>query len=222
VCGPPYIVISEKLTELIRGHTDDGQDVPQCAPRHVLTRVDRDRNATPIRVLHHVMAPVDPLDAEASALKRLDYVRSRYDRDGTRHKSGSYQKSGHVECHGQLTRWTDHFEQCLKRGAQIGDRLVWRRSIADCADARPDEGRSAPDAVLVLLDGVGHVDVMSHLTIMHKLCPHMPAKIPAGRLGTSRVAATPRHRSPAAHWQSSTRSQGRSWSRYVGDSASSS
>ena len=161
---------SEKPTELIRGHTDDRQNVPQRALRHVLTRVHRDRDTTPIRVLHHVMAAVDPLDTEASALERLDYVRSRYDRDRTRHKSGSYQKSGHVECHGQLTRWPDHIEQCLKRSAQVSDSLVWRRSIANCANARPDEGSSAPDPVLILLDGVGHVDVVSHLSIMHKLC----------------------------------------------------
>ena len=142
--------------------------------------MDRDRDTTTIRVLHHVMAAVDSLDAKASALKRFDYVRSRYDRDRTRHKSGSYQKSGYVECHGQLTRWPDHIEQCLKRGAQVSDRLVWRRSITNCADARPDEGGSAPDAVLILLDGAGHVDVMSHLSIVHKLCLHMPTKFQAG------------------------------------------
>jgi hypothetical protein len=173
-------VTSEKLTELIRGHTDDGQDVPQRALRHVFAWVDRDRDATPIRVLHHVVTAVDPLDAEASALKRLDYVRSRYDRDRTRHKSGSYQKSGHVECHSQLTRWPDHIKQCLKRGAKVGDRLFRRRSIANRTDARPDEGRSAPDAVLILLDGVGHVDVVSHLSIMHKLCLHIPQSFPPG------------------------------------------
>lgn len=177
---------SEELTQLIRGHADDGQDVPQGALGNVLTRMNRDWDSTPIGMLHHVMATVDPLDTEASAPKRLDYVRSRYGRDRARHKPGSYQKSGHVECHSQLARWPDHIKQCLKRGAQVSDRLVWRRSIANCADARSDEGGSAPDAVLILLDGVGHVDVVSHLSIMHKLCLHMPTKFSGwGRLGTS-------------------------------------
>jgi hypothetical protein len=153
---------SKQLPEFVRAHADDGQDVPQGALGHVLAVVDRDWDSTPIGMPHHVMATVDPLDAEASALKRFDYVHSRYGRDRTRHKAGSYQKSGHVECHGQLTGWPDHIKQCLKRGAQVRDRLFWRRSIADRADARPDEGGSAPDAVLILLDGVGHVHVVSH------------------------------------------------------------
>jgi hypothetical protein len=129
------------------------------------------------------MAAVDPLDSETSAHKRPDYVRSRYDRDGTRHKSGSYQKSGHVERHGQLTRWPDHIEQCLERGPQISDSFFRRCSIADCADARPDESGSAPDTVLVLLDGVGHMDVVSHVSIMHNLVETCRRRFP---LRTSR------------------------------------
>lgn len=113
-------------------------------------------------MLHHVVAADDPHDIEASTLERLDYPHSRYGRDGAWRKAGSYQKSGYVECHSQLVGWSDHVKQSLKRGAQVGDRLFLRRPIADRADARPDQSRGTPDPILVLLDGVRHVNVASH------------------------------------------------------------
>jgi hypothetical protein len=183
---------SEQLVELVRGHPDDGQDVPQCALGHVLARVDRDWDCAPIRMLHYVVAAVNPRNNEASALERLDYLRSRYGRDRARHKAGSYQKSGYVECQSQLVGWPDHVKQSLKRFAQVSDRLFLRRAIADRADARTELGRGAPDAVLVLLNDVGHVNGTSHRIdyhtsdcrlILKRLCRR--GKPHEGRLGTS-------------------------------------
>lgn len=153
---------SEQFAKLVRSHTNNGQDVPQGALGHVPASVNRNWDCAPIGMLHYVVAADDPHDIEASAFERLDYLRSRHGRDSARHKAGSYQRSGYVECHCQLIGWPNHIEQRLKRGAQVGDRLFRRRPIADRADARPNQGGSAPDAVLILLDGVGHVNVAGH------------------------------------------------------------
>lgn len=157
---------SEQRAELVRSHTDDGQDVSQGALGHVASCVNGDRNSTPIGMLHHVVAASDPLDDESSAFERLDYLRSRYGRDAARHKPGSYQKSGDVECQSQLVWWPDYIEQRFECCAQVGDRLFLSRAIADRANARPDQGGSAPHAVLILVDGVGHVNDTSHSLIM--------------------------------------------------------
>lgn len=114
---------SEQLAKLVRRHADDGQDVPQGSLGHVLARVDWDGDRAPIGMPHHVMAAGNPLDNKTSTLERLDYLHSRYGRDRTGHKAGSYQKSGHVECHGQLVGWPHHIEQCLKRFPQVVGRL---------------------------------------------------------------------------------------------------
>ncbi len=153
---------SKQGAELVRGHADDGQDVSQGSLRHVASRVNWDRNCTPIGMLHHVMAASDPLDNESGAFERLDYLRSRYGRDAARHKPGNYQKSGDVECQSQLVRWPNYIEQSLKRGAQVVDRLFLGRPIADRANARTELSRGAPDAVLVLLHDVRHVNDTSH------------------------------------------------------------
>jgi hypothetical protein len=153
---------SEQFAELVRSHADDEKDVPQGALRHVPASVNRNWDCTPIGMLHHVMTADDPYDIEASAFERLDYLRSRHGRDSARHKAGSYQRSGDVECQSQLIGWPNHIEQRFKRGAQVGDCLFLRRPIANRADARAELGRGAPDAVLVLLDDVGHVNVTSH------------------------------------------------------------
>jgi hypothetical protein len=155
---------SQQRAELLRGHADDGKDVSQRALGHVPARVDRDRNGTAIGVLHHVMAASNPCGHETGAFERLDYLRSRYSRDAARHKPGNYQISGYAERQSQLIRWPDHLKQGLKRGAQVGDRFFWRRTIADRPDTRPELGRGAPNAVLILLDGVGHVNDTSHET----------------------------------------------------------
>jgi hypothetical protein len=77
-------------------------------------------------MLHHVVAADDPRKGKYRAFERSDYLGSWYDRDSARHKAGSYQKSGHVECQSQLIRWSDYIEQSLERGTQVGDRLLWR------------------------------------------------------------------------------------------------
>lgn len=73
-------------------------------------------------------------------------------------------KSGDVERQSEFVRYPDFFDQKLKSGAQICDRLFRRRTIANSADAGPEQGRGAPNPILVLLDGVGHVYDSSHTT----------------------------------------------------------
>ena len=124
--------------------------------------MDWDRDCTSIGVLHHVVAASDPLDNESGAFERPDYLRSRYDRDATRHKPGSYQKSGDVKCQSQLVWWPNYIKQSFKRAAEVGDRLFLRRAIADRAYARAELGRGAPNTVLILLNDVGHVNDTSH------------------------------------------------------------
>jgi hypothetical protein len=131
---------SEQCAELVHGHADNGQNVAQGALGYVTSRVDRYGDCTSIRVPHHVMASSYPHHCESGALKRLYYLRSRYDRDAARHKPGSYQKSGNVECQSQLVWWSDYVEQSFKRGAQIFNRLFLRRTIADGTNARAKLG----------------------------------------------------------------------------------
>jgi hypothetical protein len=113
-------------------------------------------------VLHHVVAASDSLDNEPGVFERPDYLRSRYDRDATRHKPGSCQKSGDVECQSQLVWWPNYIKQSFKRAAEVGDRLFLRRAIADRAYAGAELGRGAPNTVLILLDDVGHVNDTGH------------------------------------------------------------
>ena len=109
-----------------------------------------------------MVAASDSLDNESGAFERPDYLRPRYDRDATRHKPGSYQKSGDVKCQSQLVWWPNYIKQSFKRAAEVGDRLFLRRAIADRAYARAELGRGAPNTVLILLDDVGHVNDTSH------------------------------------------------------------
>lgn len=169
---------SEQRAELVRGHADDGKDVSQRALGYVSSRVNWDRNRTPIGMLHHVMAASDPLDNESGAFESLDYLRSRYSRDAARHKPGSYQKSGDVERQSQLVWWPDDIEQCFNRGAQVVNRLFLRRTIADRADARAELGGCAPDPVLILLDDVRHVnDTRHNLIVAHSLSYRDPRTV---------------------------------------------
>jgi hypothetical protein len=154
--------MSEQRAELVRSHADDVQDAPQGTLGHIPPRVYGDRNRAPIGMLHYVVAAGDPRETKSGALQRLDYLCARYGRDRTRHKPGSYQKSGDVECHSQLIGWLDYFEQSLKRVAQVGDGLFLRRPFANRADARAKDAGGAPGAVLILLDGIGHVNDTSH------------------------------------------------------------
>src|SRR5258708_1089413 len=149
---------SKQLAELVGRHADGVKDAAQGSLEHVAASVDWDGDRTPVRMVHDVMAAVDSRNSEARALQRLDYPRSRHNRDGARHKAGSYQKSGNVECQGQLIRYPDLFDQQLQTRAQVGDRFLLRHPLAERSDARPELGGSAPAAVLILLDDVGHVN----------------------------------------------------------------
>ena len=159
----------EQRAELVWRHADDGQDVPQGASGHVAARMDGYRNCASIRMLHYVVATSDPRDAKPRAFERLYDLRSRYDWDATRHKSGRYYNSGDVECQSEFVRYPDLFDQQLKPGPQIRDRLFLRRAVTNRADARTEQGRGAPNPVLVLLDGIGNVDDTSHLVSITQL-----------------------------------------------------
>lgn len=115
-----------------------------------------------IRVFHEVVTAGDPLDGESRLFESLDYLRSRYDREATWHKSGRYYNSGDVECQSEFVGYADLFDQQLKPGPQIGDRFFLRRAIADSADTGPQQGGGAPYAVLILLDRIGHVNDSCH------------------------------------------------------------
>ena len=156
----------EQRPELVRCHADDGEDVPQGASRHVPTRMNGDWNPASIGMLHDVVATGDPHDSESRAFESLDYLRSRYDWDATGHRPGRYYNSGDVERQSEFVRYPDLFDQKLKPDPQIRDRLFLRRAITNGADTRPEQGRGAPYAVLVLLDGVGHVNDTSHAFII--------------------------------------------------------
>jgi hypothetical protein len=159
----------EQRAELFRRHTDDGQDVPQGASGHVAARMDWDRNPASVGMLHDVVAAGDPRDSEPRAFERFYYLRSRYDRDAARHKPGRYYNSGDIECQSEFVWYPDLFDQKLKPSAEVRKCLFARSAVADSADARTEQRRSAPDAVLVLLDGVGHVHYMSHVFSITRL-----------------------------------------------------
>lgn len=153
---------SEQFAELVWCHADGGQDATQGALGNVLTSMYRNSNGTPVRMAHDVVATACPRDRESGALKRLHNLRSRYRRDGARHKAASYQRSGNVECQRQLVRYPDFFDEQLHAGAQVGDRGLLRRPVAERGDTRTELSRGAPNAVFVLLDDVGHVNDTSH------------------------------------------------------------
>lgn len=71
-------------------------------------------------------------------------------------------KSGHVERHGHFVRWPDLFDQKFQSLSQVGKRSFLRRPVAERGDARTKLRGAAPDAVLVLLDDVGHMNDTSH------------------------------------------------------------
>jgi len=145
------------------------------ALEQVLCTMDRHSYSAPVSMPHDVMTTVDSRNLEASTLERLDDLRSRYGRDGARHKAASYQKSGNVECQGQLVWYPDFFNQKLQARAQVGDRSLLRRSFAERRDARAKLGRREPAvAVLILLDDVGHVYDTSHDTEYRTIMLYMP------------------------------------------------
>ena len=153
---------SEQLAELVRGHANVGEDVAHRALGYVSPGMDWHGGASPIRVAHDVMAASDPRDTKTGALERLDYLLSRHGRDGARHETASYQKSGYVECQGQLVGYPELFDQGFQASAKVGDCIFLRISVAVCAHSRAEPSGGAPDAVLVLLNDVGHVNDSCH------------------------------------------------------------
>jgi hypothetical protein len=154
---------SDQRAELISRHADGGKDAAQGAFEQVFAAVDWHGHGTPVRMAHDVMTTVDSRDSEAGTLQRLDYLRSRHGRDSAGHKPARYYKSGNVECQREFVRYPDLFDQKLKAGAEVVDRGVPCLAFAKRGNARTELCRRIPaDAVLVLLDDVGHVHDTSH------------------------------------------------------------
>jgi hypothetical protein len=166
---------SEQCSELVGSHADDVQDAPQDTLGNIPSRMNRHRDRSAIRMLHHVVAAGDSRETEPGVLQRLDYLCARYGRDSARHKPGSYQKSGYVACQSQLAGWLDYIKQGVERITQVRDCLVFRRPFADRADAWAEDAGGAPDAVLVLLDDVRHVNDSVHSPIMPLSARTLPA-----------------------------------------------
>jgi hypothetical protein len=162
---------SEQLAELVRSHTDGGQDATQGSPWHVLAAMGWHGGSTPVGVAHKIVAAVNSCDSEASAFERFNYLHSRYSRDATRHKPASYQRSGNVECQRHLVWYPHLFDEKLQAGAQVGKRRFLRRPVAECGHAGTKLGRGAPNAVLILLDDVRHVNDASHKTNISNFPP---------------------------------------------------
>lgn len=186
---------SEQLAELIWCQVGGVQDAAQRGFENVPARMDSNGHGAAVRVLHEVMAAGDPRQAEPSTFQSLDYLCSTYGRDSTRHNAGSYQKSGDVESQGQLVGYACHFDQALKRDAQIRDTLCLRLALAERGDARTKLGGRGPEAgLVVLLQVVGHVNDSCHKSSMpcgpsrsHTVPQRLMRPLDVGRVGTSRV-----------------------------------
>jgi hypothetical protein len=162
---------SEQRAELIRSDAYAGQDAAQRALGDVSPSVYWYGDRAPIWMAHDVMATVDPCDREAGAFESLDNLRSRYGRDAARHKAASYQRSGNVECQRHLVRYPHLFDEEFQASAQVSECFVLSLSLAERGHARTELGRGAPNAVLVLLDDVGHVNDTSHdIIIALRVC----------------------------------------------------
>ena len=96
-----------------------------------MATMDRDGDGTPVRMAHDVVAAVDPCDSEADALQGLDYLCSGHCRDGARQGTVTYQRSGDVECQRQLVRYPDLFDEKFQAPAQVGNRGLLRRPVAE-------------------------------------------------------------------------------------------
>ena len=152
----------EQRAELIWSNADCSQDAAERTFWHILASVDWHRDGSSVWMAHHVVAAASPSDGEAELLQSLNYLCSRHRRNAARHKAGNYQGSGNVEGQRQLVWYPHFFDEKLQARAQVGDCLFARRSVAERGYAGTQLGRGAPDAVFVLLDGVGHVNDASH------------------------------------------------------------
>ena len=76
--------------------------------------------------------------------------------------AGREPASGDVKSQRQLIRRAYFGEQGLQRVPQVGNRGFRRRTVANCADARAQLRGGTPDTILVLLDGVRHMDYTGH------------------------------------------------------------
>ena len=153
---------SEQFDEFVRSQADAHQDAAQRALGDVVARVNRHCDRAPIGMAHHAMATVHTRDGEADSFESPDDLRSRYGRDAARHKPANYQRSGNVECQRHLFRYPYLFNEEFQAGAQVGESVILSLSLAEGGRARTELGGGAPDAVLILLDDVGHVHDTSH------------------------------------------------------------
>lgn len=156
---------SEQRAELVRGQLGAGQDLAHGASRDVVACVDgHDNRAPAIGMTHEVMAALYADDSEAGLFQRPNDPCSWCRRDGAGHKPARYYTSGHVERQSHFVRWPDLFDQKFQSLTQVGKRSFLRRPVAERGDARTKLRGAAPDAVLVLLDDVGHMNDTSHVT----------------------------------------------------------
>jgi hypothetical protein len=78
-----------------------------------------------------MVASASPSDGEAELLQNLDYFCSRHRRNAAEHKGANYQGSGDVEGQRQFVWYPHFFDEKLQTGAQVGDCLFSRRSVAE-------------------------------------------------------------------------------------------
>ncbi len=157
---------SEQLGELVRGNADASEDAAQGPSWHIPALMGWHGDGAPVGMAHDMMAAVDPCDSEACAFKRPDDLRSRYSRDAARHKAANYQRSGNVECQRHLVWYPNLFNKKFQAGAQVCESRFLGRPVAKRSHARPELGGGTPDAILILLDDVGHVNDTSHASII--------------------------------------------------------
>jgi hypothetical protein len=178
-------MMSEQRTELISGHADARQDLAQGSLGNILASVDRYGDRPAVGMAHDVMTTCDPRLRETRPLQRLDYPRPRCGRDRTRHTTASYQKSRNVERQGQLVRYPNIFYQSFQTDAQVADRRFLSWPVPERGNAGTELRSSTPNAVLILLDDIGHMNGAGHDTDYAAMEPasKQPAGEPASNAG---------------------------------------
>lgn len=102
----------------------------------------------------HVMAPCDPRDLETRPALMLVRPARRVRRE--------LAASGNVNHEGQLIRGAKLGNQANKGLTQVGDCGLGAITLAVSPHARPELSVRAPDAVLILLDGVSDMHSTGH------------------------------------------------------------